>query len=85
VSGLVTEVAPQWCAGDLRRYMDHLIQCFGPSRLMWGSDWPVVDLGGGYARWRMATDVLLAGLEAPARDAILGVTASTFYRLDETA
>jgi L-fuconolactonase len=25
---------------------------FGPERLLWGSDWPVVNLAGGYDRWR---------------------------------
>ena len=47
---------------DLRRYTDHLLACFGPQRLMWGSDWPVVNLAGGYARWREAALALLADL-----------------------
>jgi L-fuconolactonase len=85
VSGLVTEAAPQWHDDDLRRYVDHLIACFGPSRLMWGSDWPVVELAGGYARWRTATDHLLASLDAAARDAILGGTACAFYGLGSAA
>lgn len=81
LSGLVTEAAPDWRADDLRRYVDHLLDCFGPSRLMWGSDWPVVNLAGGYARWRDATRTLLDGLAQEARDAILGGTAVAFYGL----
>jgi L-fuconolactonase len=46
---------------------------------MWGSDWPVVDLAGGYARWREASAELLAGLSADEQDAILGGTALKFY------
>jgi len=83
LSGLVTEALPHWQHDDLRRYVDHLIACFGPARLMWGSDWPVVDLAGGYARWREATEHLLSGLDAPARDAVLGGTACIFYGLAE--
>lgn len=83
LSGLITEAASDWTIDDLRRYVDHLLACFGPARLMWGSDWPVVELAGGYRRWRNVTEILLAGLDGPAQDAILGATATTFYRLDE--
>jgi L-fuconolactonase len=85
LSGLVTEAASDWHPDDLRRYVDHLVACFGPARLMWGSDWPVVELASGYARWRSATDHLLAGLDSASRDAILGDTACMFYDLDQPA
>jgi L-fuconolactonase len=70
-----------WRTEDLRRYVDHMLAEFGPSRLMWGSDWPVVDLGGGYARWRGAADALLAGLSLADRASIDGGTAMRFYGL----
>lgn len=79
LSGLATEAAPGWTAEDVRPYVDHLLAEFGPARLMWGSDWPVVDLAGGHARWRAATELLLAGLDGAARDAVLGGTAARFY------
>ena len=72
LSGLVTEAAAEWRSDDLRRYVDHLLLCFGPGRLMWGSDWPVVNLAGGYTRWREASLELLAGLPATELEAILG-------------
>jgi L-fuconolactonase len=81
LSGLVTEAARDWLVDDLRRYADHIIDCFGPDRLMWGSDWPVVNLAGGYARWREAADTLLASLSTHERDAILGGTALNYYDL----
>ncbi len=46
LSGLVTEARLDDGAGALVPYMDHLYRCFGPERLMWGSDWPVLNLGG---------------------------------------
>lgn len=76
LSGLVTEAGPAWTAGDLRPYVEHLLACFGPDRLIWGSDWPVVELAGGYQSWRAAT---LALLPAATHDAILGATACRFY------
>jgi L-fuconolactonase len=81
LSGLVTEAAPHWQSSDLRPYVDHLVQCFGPQRLMWGSDWPVVELRGGYRRWHSAAVGLLSGLSPVDRDAVLGGTASRFYGL----
>jgi L-fuconolactonase len=76
LSGLATEASPAWTVEDLRPYVAHLLDCFGPDRLMWGSDWPVVDLAGGFARWRDAARSLVPD---PARDAVFGATASRFY------
>ena len=82
LSGLITEANHrQWDLEDLRPYVDHLIACFGPRRLIWGSDWPVVNLAGGYAAWRDATQILLGGLSAEDRAAVLGGTAMRFYGL----
>jgi L-fuconolactonase len=78
LSGLVTEAAPGWQDDDLRRFVDHLLECFGPRRLMWGSDWPVVDLAGGYAGWHAAAKRLVP---PDAHDAVFGETATAFYDL----
>lgn len=82
LSGLVTEAGSGWTVENLCPYVDHVLDCFGPSRIMWGSDWPVVNLAGGYARWREATETLLAGASTAERDAMLGGTATMFYGLD---
>lgn len=81
LSGLVTEAGRNNSADDLRRYVDQLLVCFGPQRLLWGSDWPVVNLAGGYGYWRETTITLLAGLPASERDAIIGGNALDFYGL----
>jgi L-fuconolactonase len=52
---------------------------FGPERLLWGSDWPVVNLAGGYDRWRAAALDLLSGLSGTERDAVLGGNAERVY------
>lgn len=83
LSGLVTEAAPGWTLDALRPYVEHLFECFGAGRMMWGSDWPVVELNGGFARWSAATDALLATHDAAARDAVLGGNARRFYGIGQ--
>jgi L-fuconolactonase len=49
ISGLVTEADHQnWRPAHLKPYLDHLLECFGPERLIWGSDWPVCRLAASY-------------------------------------
>ena len=81
LSGLATEAEPGWTVESLRPYAERLLELFGPSRLLWGSDWPVVNLAGGYDRWREVTGILLAGLAPEERSAILGGTAARVYGL----
>lgn len=81
LSGLATEAGPGWTIDALRPYFDHLLECFGAQRLMWGSDWPVVNLSGSYQRWYAATVALLSGLTPQERAAIMGGTARKFYGL----
>jgi len=78
LSGLVTEagsVAPQ----KLAPAVDHLLECFGPKRMMWGSDWPVCELTCSYDEWRSATDSLLVRLSVTEREYILSETARATY------
>ena len=79
LSGLVTEAAPGWREETLRPYVDILLEAFGPSRLMWGSDWPVVNMAGGYAAWHAAAEALTEGYTADERAEIFGGTAQRFY------
>lgn len=81
MSGLVTEAKADWTVDDLRPYVDHLLEHFGPRRLLWGSDWPVLELASDYARWVAVTDDLLSGVDGNGRAAILGGNAKHAYRL----
>jgi L-fuconolactonase len=79
LSGLVTEARPDWQLADLRGAVEHVISCFGPRRMLWGSDWPVVDLAGGYAKWLGAAETLLADLPSDERADVFGGTAARIY------
>lgn len=79
LSGLLTEARPGDDAAALAPWIDAIVGLFGTGRVLWGSDWPVVNLAGGYDRWRAVTLDALAGLEQSARSAILGDNARRIY------
>jgi L-fuconolactonase len=79
LSGLVTEAKAEWEIADLCPAMDHIRDCFGPQRLLWGSDWPVVNLAGGYDRWFAATETLLADLSSAEKADVFGGNAGRIY------
>jgi L-fuconolactonase len=79
LSGLVTEAAPDWQVEDLRQVVDHVRACFGPRRMLWGSDWPVVNLAGGYARWFAAAETLLADLSPDDKADVFGGNTARVY------
>ena len=81
LSGLVTEAAPDWREADLRPYVDHLINVFGPQRLIWGSDWPVCTLAASYDDWRAAALSLTVELNDAEKAALFGSNAVRFYGL----
>jgi L-fuconolactonase len=82
LSGMITEADHQsWKPSDLKPYIQRVVELFGPGRLMFGSDWPVCKLAGGYDR---AVEALMQNLEGLASDEIVqifGETAQRFYRL----
>lgn len=81
LSGLVTEAGPDWTSQRLRPYVDHVLETFGPDRLVFGSDWPVVTLASDYRRWITTARALLGELGADDQARIFGGNAASLYRL----
>jgi len=82
LSGISAYCAPGTASADtLRPWVDHVLQRFGPDRIVWGSDWPVVVLGAGLAAWIGLTRELLGGLSADEQDRIAARNARKIYRL----
>lgn len=82
ISGLTTQ--DDWATGrdaTLRPYIDHALACFSSDRLMFGGDWPVVDLAGGYGRWLTIFDQATAHLSAEDRERLSGGVAADVYRI----
>lgn len=82
LSGMVTEADwKTWQPSDLKLYVDIALDAFGPSRLMYGSDWPVCLLAGEYPRVVAAFRERIGSLSASEREQIEGGTAQAFYGL----
>ena len=82
LSGLLTEAGVNPSVEVLKPYVDSLIEIFGPERMLWGSDWPVLRLAGDYASWLAMSKAFLAPLSPRQQAAVLGYNALRFYRLD---
>jgi L-fuconolactonase len=82
LSGLVTEADwRQWKVADLRPYAEVALDAFGPTRMMFGSDWPVCTLAASYPDVLAAAHDLTAGLTPAEREAVFAGTAISAYGL----
>jgi len=80
LSGLATEADPgHRTAADLAPFLRHAVDVFGPSRTMFGSDWPVLTLATSYARWLDLVRDAVDDLDADDRDLVMRGTALTTY------
>jgi L-fuconolactonase len=85
VSGLDTAAGPGWTADEILPSVEVALEAFGPSRLLFGSDWPVCQLVSSYGQVVDATQRWLAALSPHERDAVLGANAERVYRLSAAA
>ncbi|TCO46397.1 L-fuconolactonase [Kribbella antiqua] len=82
LSGMVTEADwTNWKPSDLQPYADVVLDAFTPSRVMFGSDWPVCLLAAGYADVVETAEALTATLTADEREAVFTTTATQIYNL----
>jgi L-fuconolactonase len=81
LSGVVTEANEDWTIGDIAPYTKHVVQEFGASLVMWGSDWPVCQLRASYDKWHETARALTEDKSSEDKARIFGGTAAEFYRL----
>ena len=82
LSGLVTEADwHAWRPADLQPFVDRILSIAGPSRLLFGSDWPVCLLAADYATVLATARTLIESLTENERGAVLGGTAVSLYGL----
>ncbi len=80
LSGISAYCAPGSASlAQLQPWADHVLQSFGADRIVWGSDWPVVNLGVGLADWIRMTRSLIAGLSSAEQQAIASGNARRIY------
>jgi L-fuconolactonase len=80
VSGLLTELPLDGSRDDVARAIGVLFDLFGPDRLLWGSDWPVITLAGDYTAWFELVREAVAAKESSAVRAVMGDNAVRVYR-----
>ncbi len=85
LSGLTTEASEGWSAADVRPYLEHVLEAFGPRRCMLGSDWPVASLRTTVEQWFDIVLELLDGLPDEDREAVAIGTAVSTYGLSMPA
>jgi L-fuconolactonase len=86
VSGLYPSRGPMtaWSTETIRPFFDRALEVFGPERLMYGGDWPISVLAGGYDRVWDGLVPLFEGLATSERSALMSGTAIAFYGIEET-
>jgi L-fuconolactonase len=82
LSGLITQAAADWKPEELKPFVTVLLDAFGSDRLIWGSDWPVLNLASNYGDWDRLTAESLSVLSNEERARIRGGNATRFYGLD---
>ena len=80
-AGLALVVRWRWSTAEIRRYADYVLQCFRPERVLAGSNWPVVVLGGEFGEVWHGIAELITALSPGERAAVLGGTAQRIYGL----
>ena len=82
LSGLMAYCAPGTSSYEtIEPYVDHILKCFEPNRMVWGSDWPVVNLGKGLPEWIEVTRKILSKLSLDEAEAIANRTAQKTYKI----
>ncbi len=83
ISGVLANVDPQrWSAEDLRPYFEHVLECFGWDRVMFGSDWPVCTLDTTFEGWVDTVSFLAQARTESERCRLFCDSAVRVYRLD---
>jgi L-fuconolactonase len=81
---MVTETAiTSWKADDFKSYLDIILECFGPGRVMIGSDWPVCTAAGSYSEVMKIVEDYIRGFSSAEKAAVLGGNAKKIYNLGE--
>jgi L-fuconolactonase len=81
VSGLLTGRRTAWTAAPLRPFVEHLLSVFGPSRLMFGSEWPACLPAATWKETLAAFTQAIGARSIEVREQLLGGTAVGFYGL----
>ena len=82
ISGLVTEADwEQWRPEEILWYARQAADAFGPTRILFGSDWPICEVAGGFQKWLRMAELLTASWSSSEREGFFCRNAERVYRL----
>ncbi|MEI9402534.1 amidohydrolase family protein [Mesorhizobium argentiipisi] len=82
ISGVVTEADHKsWTLNEIRPYVEHALDVFGFDRVMFGSDWHVLELAGTYSHWVNVVDEITRDCSVDERRKLFRDNAKAFYRI----
>ncbi|KJE34696.1 amidohydrolase [Thalassospira sp. HJ] len=81
ISGISAYAKPDWTIDTLRPYFEHIIECFGWNRVVWGSDSPVCTLNSSLDQWMATTQALIEGTSTSERAAFASENAKRIWSL----
>ncbi len=82
ISGISAYAKADWSVDDLRPFVEHVIECFGWDRVVWGSDFPVVTLTRNLTRWVIATRQIVSGASEDEQAKLFHSNAERIYKLE---
>lgn len=87
LSGLIERAGIEWDARSLAPFVTVVLEAFGPARLAFASNWPMLELVGTHGRWTTALAQLLQeeGVDEAGRDAIFAGTCRVAYGIGSPA
>ena len=82
LSGIMAYCAPGTASYEtIKPYVDHVIESFGPDRIVWGSDWPVVNLAKGLPEWLAVTETIMSNISKDEASKIANINAKRIYNI----
>lgn len=82
VSGFIASAKPgEWTVEQLAPVVNHVLDSFGPDRVMFGSDWPVCNLSASLREWVDALRTIVQDRTEAAQRKLFAENAIRFYDL----
>jgi L-fuconolactonase len=81
LSGLLNEAGPSPKSSLCTPWVEYLLQIFGSERIIWGSDWPVLELADDYQKWFDYCQSMTSNLPILQRNNIFNNNAKRIYKI----
>ena len=80
-SGILTEIGEDYNLEQIKPYTDFIFEIFDTTKIMWGSDWPVLTMAEKYENWFDIAHTLIPNLSNDEKINVFSQTAKNFYKI----